>query len=115
MSASTASWIILILVILLLLAISFLVSNLLIRRALRAVIKMFRDTQSITPETAKMAEDIGFKKHGLLQFRGLRDYKPTALQFLMKNEVVRSTEDGRLFLSEETLAQTGIEIKIGVK
>lgn len=38
-----------------------------------------------------------------------RDYKPQALDALMQIGVVKVTEDGKLYLSEEKLAELGIE------
>jgi hypothetical protein len=34
----------------------------------------------------------------------VRDYKPQALQLLIKENIIQVTEGGRLFLSEQTLA-----------
>jgi hypothetical protein len=85
------------------------------KRALKSVIKSFRDFQALTPETAKMAFDLGFKRRGLLQIRGFRDYKPAALQFLQKQDIVLVTEDGRLYLSEQTLLTSGIESRLAGK
>jgi hypothetical protein len=55
------------------------------------------------------------KKKGLLQGSGMRDYKPIALQYLMKENIVRVTDEGKIYLSEETLLQSGMESKIGSK
>ncbi len=109
----TSAILIFILVIVLLLVVAFLGSNILTKRALKAVIKLFRAFNALTPETAQYAQDIGLKNRGMFQMRGLRDYKPAALQFLMKHEIVKATEDGKLFLSEESLAQTEMETRIG--
>jgi hypothetical protein len=107
-SDSTRAIIILVLVILVLLAFTFLGSNLLARRAIKTVIKMFRERQALSPETAMTAEALGFQRRSILQVRAFRDYKPAALQFLMRNNIVQATEDGRLYLSEAILAQTNI-------
>ena len=104
MSDSTRALVLLILVILLLLVVAFAGSSFLMRRALRQVIKMFRTAGALSPETAKLAADVGIRQKGLLEIRGLRDYKPTALQFLIRQEIVIVTEDGRVYLSEEKLA-----------
>jgi hypothetical protein len=112
-SQQTSAIVIFILVIILLLVVAFLGSNLLTKRALRAVIKTFRKFEALTPETARFVDEIGLKNRGMFQMRGFRDYKPAALQFLMKHEIVKATEEGKLFLSEETLAQTEMETRIG--
>jgi flagellar basal body-associated protein FliL len=113
MDESTRAVIIMILVILLLLAIAFLGTSFMTRRAVKAVIRMFRDAQAFTPQNAMTAEQIGFRSKSFLQFKAFRDYKPAALQFLMKNEIVQVTEDGRLFMSEEALYRSGIEQRVG--
>jgi hypothetical protein len=107
-SDSTRGIVILVLAIIVLLALTFLGSNFLARRAIRTVVKMFRERQALSAETAMTAEALGFRGRSLLQFRAFRDYKPAALNLLIRNNIVQSTEDGRLFLSEAMLAQTSI-------
>ena len=115
MDESTRVIIILILILILLLALAFVGSNFMMRRALKAVIKMFRKGDALSPETAKFAEDLGFKKKSFLQFKALRDYKPTAMNILMRAEVIQTTEDGKVYLSEDRLLQTNVEQRIGVQ
>lgn len=99
----------LVLIMLVLILIAFVASNFLMKRAIRDVLKMFRTGQAMTPETAKFQDELGFKKRSFIQFKALRDYKPTALQVLIRNNIVQVTEEGRVYLSEETLAGTNIE------
>jgi hypothetical protein len=106
---STRVILILILAFLILIAVAFLMSNYLVRKAIREIIKAFRDNQALTPESAKTMDDLGFKRRSFLQIRALRDYKPSALQLLMRNNIILATEDGRFFLSEEQLSQTTLE------
>lgn len=82
---------------------------------MRSVLKALRTNNALTAETAQFADDIGLKKKGLLQGSGMRDYKPTALQYFMKENIVRVTDEGKIYLSEETLLQSGMEPKIGSK
>jgi hypothetical protein len=105
-SDSTRSLVLFILVILLLLVLAFAGSSFLMRRALKQVVKMFRDGGALSPETAKFAADLGIRQKGILEIRGLRDYKPSALQFLIRQEVVIVTDDGRVYLSEQKLSAT---------
>jgi hypothetical protein len=107
--------VIFILIIVLLLVFGYLGSNFLTKRALRAVIKMFRDHNALTPETAQFADELGVKNRGMFVMRGLRDYKPAALQFLMKHEIVKATDEGKLFLSEAAIGQSDIEIRLGIR
>jgi hypothetical protein len=98
-----------ILLVILLLALSFFMSRFLMKRAIYDVIKRFRASNSLEEATAKAAEEMGIRRQGLLSFKVMRDYKPMALQALMRAEVVRTTEDGKLYLHEETLRQTNLK------
>ena len=113
MNESTRVTIIFILAIILLLAVAFLGSGLLLRRALKVVIRTFRENGALTPEKALTAESLNLLPKGLFRARGLRDYRPAALQYLMRYQIILATEDGRLYLSEDALFQSGIESKIG--
>jgi hypothetical protein len=103
---STRVIILLVLILLLMLALAFLGSSMLMRRAIKQVIKMFRNNEALTPETAKELEQIGFKKKHFFQVSGLRDYKPTAMQMLIRYNIILFTEDGRYYLSEDALSMT---------
>jgi hypothetical protein len=100
-----------IVLIILLLGLSLLVSRFLMKRAVYDVIRRFKTTDTMDPRTAKAAEELGIKRQGLLSFKVLRDYKPMALQTLMRAEVIRATEEGKLYLHEETLMQTNLAVK----
>jgi uncharacterized protein YneF (UPF0154 family) len=112
-SDSTRVLIIFILAIIVFLALAFLGSNFMARRAIKSLIKMFRNGQALTPETARTTEELGMKPRRMLQLKAFRDYKPAALQFLMRHNIIQATEDGRFFLSEEALSQTNIERRVG--
>jgi hypothetical protein len=113
MSESTRALILLILIIILLLVLAFYGQGLMMKRALRSVIKLLRDHQALTPESAKYLDEIGMKRKSFLQLKAFRDYKPAAIQFLQRQEIILITEEGRIYLSEEKLYQTGIEGRIG--
>ena len=110
MSETTIQILILILVLLALFAVVIFASNYLMRRAVKSVIKIFRDNGALTPETAKTTEYLGFKKKSLFSLGLLRDYKPYALQLLLKNNIVQETAESRLFLSERDLSQTNMKV-----
>ncbi len=72
------------------------------RRAARQVITLFREHQAVGEENAKTQAELGlnplsFEKR-LISFR---DYKPRALKALISAQVVQTTEEGKLYLSEE--------------
>ncbi|MBA7485584.1 hypothetical protein ES707_21132 [subsurface metagenome] len=74
------------------------------KRALNRVIKVFQRSNTIDFSTAKTIDELGLRPRTMLQnmFRS-RDYKPQALNFLMKAEIIVVTDDGKLYLSEEKL------------
>ena len=74
------------------------------KRALGRVIKVFQKSNAIDFSTAKTIDELGLRPRTMLQnmFRS-RDYKPQALNFLMKAEIVIATDDGKLYLSEDKL------------
>jgi hypothetical protein len=115
MSEQTRVILILVLCLILFAGISLYVSTLMFKRALRQVIKMFRDHTAFTPEKALFADELGMKKHGVIRFNTLRDYQPNAMDLLIKNDIVKATEEGKLYLSEENLATSGIEAKINTR
>ena len=110
MSDSTRAAVILILAMLLLLALAIIGSTFLTKRALKQVIEMFRAGRALTPQSAKTEAELGFRRKGIFEIRGLRDYKPSAMQLLIRHEIIQTTEDGRLFLSKENLAKTNIKV-----
>ncbi len=77
------------------------------QRAEKQVIHIFQDYQVISADTAKTIDELGLTPPNLLQrmFRR-RDFKPYALQGLMQAEIIKVTEDNRLYLSEEDLASS---------
>ncbi|MBN1189171.1 MAG: hypothetical protein JXA46_05405 [Dehalococcoidales bacterium] len=109
MSESTRAIILIVLIMVLLIAIAFVASNFMMRRAIKAVLKLMRDGQAFSPETAKTSDELGFRKSSMLNFKLWRDYRPQALQLLMTANIIQTTEDGRIFLSEENLARTRLE------
>jgi len=100
---------------LLLLALAGMATQYLIKRAMKSVLKALRTHNALTAATAQFPDVIGLKKKGLLQGSGTRDYKPAALQYFMKEDIVRVTEEGKIYLSEETLLKSRMESKIGIK
>lgn len=77
---------------------------LMMRRAVGRVVKIFQRNFVIDAKSAKTIDELGLSPRTMLQnmFRA-RDYKPQALNFLMKAEIIQVTEDGKLYLSEEKL------------
>jgi hypothetical protein len=77
------------------------------------VIKIFRQNSALDKKTAKTLDELGLRPRGFVEgMFHTRDFKPYALDALVKAEVVKSTEDGRLYLNEEKLMASGVERRI---
>jgi len=98
------SWIFFIVLIGLFLAAIVLVPQLLLRRAMRQVVGIFRRLEATSAERAKTVEELGLKPRSLTQnlLRG-RDYKQYALQIMLRAQIIQMAEGERLYLSEENL------------
>lgn len=83
---------------------SFYIQGLMVKRAIFQVLQIFRREHSLCSQRPKKLEELGLQPPGLMErmFR-LRDYKPYALQALVKAKAVRLGDDGRLCLREENV------------
>jgi hypothetical protein len=79
--------------------------SLIYRRAVKDLFMIFREAKAFSPETARFVDELGIKGRSLLSFSVMRDYRPQILQMLIKENIVHMTEEGKLFLSEQTLAK----------
>ena len=98
---------IIVILVVFLLFVMFVLPQLLLRRAIPSVIRILRQGKAVGIENAKTIEELGLKPKNIAQaiFRG-RDYKITALQVLRNANIIQSTEDGKLYLSEENLSNS---------
>jgi len=80
------------------------VPTLMTRRAAKQVINIFRRQNATSAETAKTMDALMLRPPTFKErmFRA-RDYKPRALDNLIENGIVQSAEDGKLYISEETI------------
>jgi len=98
--------IIVLLVVVLLLA-AFVIPQFLARRAASQVIRIFRINNAIGIKSAKTLDELGLRPRGMLDnMLKPRDYKPRALQALISANIIQTTEDGKVYLSEESLIGT---------
>jgi len=83
----------------------FLIPQLLVKRAIAKVIKIFRQRGAIDIRSAKTVDELGLRPESMFN-RMMKplDYKPRALQALISADIIRTTEDGKLYLSEDNLA-----------
>jgi len=88
-----------------LLAIVMLLSRFMMTRAFAKVIKIFLQYSATNGKNAKTIDELGLRPPSFTQrMLRARDYKPQALDLLIRSEIIQLTEDGRLYLSEEKLA-----------
>ncbi len=77
------------------------------KRAVIQVIKRLRQHGALNPESAKTIDELRLNpptfRERIMRFR---DYKPAALQGLIRVGIVQLTEDGKVYLSEEKLKST---------
>jgi hypothetical protein len=66
------------------------------KKAGEFIMKDLREKKAFDPSSAV---ELSYAKSSLLNF-GLRDYRPQALQELLKQGVVQIQEEGRYFLSQ---------------
>jgi hypothetical protein len=80
----------------------FVIPRILLRRAFSQVISIFRRNHSLCTETPKTVDELGLAPKSLMdRMLKPRDYKPYALQVLIRAGVVRLTENGKVYLLEE--------------
>ncbi len=96
----------------LMIAALILIPKFMIRRAIRQVIAIFRHYGAMGPDRAKTQGELGLNPPDFMtRITSLRDYKPHALQILISQGVVVSTEDGRLYINEEKLSELSAKMK----
>jgi len=78
-------------------------------RAFPKVLQIFREYNAINERNAKTVDELGLRPPTFVQrLTKVRDYKPQALNILMRADIVQVTEDGKLYLSEDKLASSGL-------
>jgi len=74
------------------------------------VIKIFRQNSALDKKTAKTIDELGLAPRGFAErMFHTRDFKPHAMDALVKAGIIKSTEDGRLYLAEDALMASGLE------
>lgn len=100
-------WVIIAILAVVLLLAMFILPQFFIARAMKKVVKIFRENNAVGVRHAKTAEVLGLEQKGMFErMMRPRDYKPRALQYLMQVNIIEMTEDGKLYLVEENLANT---------
>lgn len=102
-----SDWLFIVLMVLLFIVVVLFLPQWLLMRNVPKVIRIFRQQNAVGEKNAKPIEELGLQSKSMFQrMLSRRDYKPQALQFLIRTTVVEITEDGKLYLSEENLMQT---------
>ena len=77
------------------------------------MIYIFRQNSALDKSTAKTIDDLGLSPRGFVErMFHTRDFKPHALNELLNMGIIKYTEDGRLYLAEDKLMESGIEGRI---
>lgn len=81
-----------------------------LKRAIRQVIAIFRRNNALDKKTARTIDELGLRPYGFAdRMFHMRDFKPYALNALTKAGIIQGTEDGRLYLAEDALMESGLE------
>jgi hypothetical protein len=90
----------------------FVLPRIRIKRAVSQVVAIFERNSALDARSAKTIDELGLRPPTFLEgMLRMRDFKPYALQILMNTEVVRQTDGGRLYLSQDKLAAINIDIR----
>ena len=89
-----------------LIVLAFYISAKMTRRAVFKVIEIFRKHQATGIQQARTIEELGLNPPSFLE-RVLRprDYKQNALKILIRGEIIRITEDGKLYIPQEKIQE----------
>ncbi|MDO8490444.1 MAG: hypothetical protein Q7T04_00330 [Dehalococcoidia bacterium] len=75
------------------------------RRNMRKVVKILLEKGATGIQNAMTVDNLGLRPKSLLQrIGGPRDWKPKALDLLIQSNVVLMTQDGKLYVTESSLA-----------
>src|SRR5512135_792204 len=84
----------------------FLIPSLMTRRAAFKVIKVFCQADALDAEHARTPDELGLVPPAFFErLTRPRDYRPHALRFLREANIVLTTADGKLYLSQRELDQ----------
>ena len=98
---------IIILLVIILLASMLFIPQWRLKRAIPQVVRIFREMNALDMKNAKTIDELGLRPKGMMeQMFKRRDYKQYALTVLMQTGIIQTTEDGKLYLSEEMLSES---------
>jgi len=81
-----------------------------IKRAINQVVAIFERNNALDVRSARTIDELGLRPPTFLEgMLRMRDFKPYALQMLMKADVILQTDGGRLYLLQDKLAAINID------
>ena len=91
----------------LLLFVVFVLPQIRLRRDIPSLIRIFREAKAVGVKNAKTIEELRLKPpSGIRSLIRGSHHMQDALQVLNKANIIQSTEDGRMYLSEENLVSS---------
>ena len=88
---------------------TFWVRNLLAKRAMSQVVRIFNQHNALSISGAKTLQELGLERLDFIhRMVKPRDYKQYALQMLIKRGIINVTADGKFYMVEEGLRQNYI-------
>jgi hypothetical protein len=104
------------LIILVVIALTYLMWRSLMRRGFRRVVAIFRAAKATDPKRAHTLEQLGLEgRSGMLRYFGPRDYKQTAMRIMGQDRIILMTEDEKFYLSEEALRVSRVKRFAGLE
>ena len=96
--------VLIVLVVILMLVAMFIIPQWRMRRAVKQVIRIFREQGAIDAKSARTVIELGLKSRNMMEgmFKG-RDYRKYALDALRRGEIIQVADNGKLYLSEDRL------------
>ena len=84
----------------------FVIPSLMTRRAVFKVINIFCQSGALDAEHARTQDELGLAPPAFFdRLTRTRDYKPQALRLLKEANILHTTTDGKLYLSQKELGQ----------
>ena len=100
-------WLFIILMVVLFIVVVLVLPQFMLMRNIPKVIRIFRERNAVGEKNAKTIEELGLLPKTMFQrMLSRRDYRPQALQFLMRTTVIEMTEEGKVYLNEDNLFRT---------
>jgi len=85
----------------------FVLPQIRLRRDIPSLIRIFREARAVGVKNAKTIEELRLEPpSGIRSFIRGSDHMQNTLRELMKANIIKSTEDGRMYLSEGDLASS---------